>query len=84
MKFLEDIQNWTATEILIGWFVGFILHQSFNAPYRIKNLLGMSQTRYSKFPDCYPCFTFWITLIVTLSPIAAIGAFLIAQILDRK
>ena len=84
MKLLEDIQNWTINDVLIGWFVAFIVHQQMNIAYRIKRLLKMSVTKYSKFPDCYPCFTFWTTLIITFEPMAAILAYLISIIIDRK
>ena len=84
MKLLNDIQTWTVNDVLIGWFVAFIVHQQLNIAYRIKRLFKWSITRYRKFPDCYPCFTFWTTLIITFEPISAIAAYLIAVIIDRK
>jgi len=84
MKLEYVIQNWSATEILIGWFVGFIIHQEFNISYIIKRFFKIRVTKRIKLIDCYPCFTFWVALVVTLSPVSAIGAYLIAILIDKK
>lgn len=84
MKLLGDILNWNITEVVLGWFVAFIVHQEINIAYRIKKLIKVHPTRYIKILDCYPCFTFWTSLILTQSIVASIVAFMIAQFLDRK
>ncbi len=84
MRLLEGIQSWTINDVLIGWFVAFIIHQQFNVAYLIKRAFKMPVTVYRKFPDCYPCFTFWTTLIITFEPMAAILAYLIAILIERK
>lgn len=85
MRLLEDIQNWTWIELaLIGWFIAFILHNKVNVPYLIKRALKWKLTKYRAFPDCYSCFTFWTTLLITFDPMAAIAAYLIAIIIEKQ
>lgn len=84
MRLFEDIQHWTMTNILIGWFVAFLLHKKLNVPYHIKKVFGWSLTRYKAFPDCYSCFTFWITLAITFEPMSAIAAYLISIIIEKE
>lgn len=84
MKLLEDIQHLTWNSVLIGWFVAFILHKKLNVPYHIKMLFGWSLTRYRAFPDCYSCFTFWTTLLITFEPMSAIAAYLISIIIEKE
>lgn len=69
--------------VLIGWFVAFILHQELNAPLYVKRLLRLRISKYYKVIDCYPCVTIWTTLALTWSPLASIGAYLIAVIIDK-
>ena len=69
--------------VLIGWFISYILHQEFNLPYLIRMLFKMSMTKYVKLIDCYPCVSFWVTLGLTWSPLASIGVYLIAVLIDR-
>jgi len=69
--------------VLIGWFVSYILHQELNLPYLIRRLFKMSMTKYVKLIDCYPCVSFWITFGLTWSPLASIGVYLIAVLIDR-
>lgn len=84
MKLFDVIQNWNLTEVFWGWFVAFIIHQELNVAYLIKKATKVHPTRYIKILDCYPCFTFWTSLIITQSITASIITFLIAQFLDRK
>lgn len=69
--------------VLLGWFTAFILHQELNMPFYIKSVLRLRLSKYYKIIDCYPCVTFWITLGLTWSPLASIGAYLIAVIIDK-
>ena len=69
--------------VLLGWFTAFILHQELNAPIYIKRLLKMRVSKYYKLIDCYPCVTFWCTIALTWSPLASVGAYLIAVIIDK-
>lgn len=84
MRYTDAILNSILIDTLIGWFAGFIIHQELNFSYRVKRLFKLRVTKYVKLLDCYPCFTFWVALAITLNPISAIGAYLIAQILDKK
>ena len=80
MKYLIDNIQILA---LIGWFIAFIIHQEWNYPYYLKNALKLDVSKYYKLIDCYPCQTFWITLLLTFSPLASILAFLVAVIIDK-
>jgi hypothetical protein len=85
MKLLGDILCLTWIELaLIGWFIAFILHKKLNVPYLIKREFRWSLTKYRTFPDCYSCFTFWITLLVTFDPMSAIAAYLISIIIEKE
>jgi len=84
MKLSDVIQNWTWTEVIWGWFIAFIIHQELNISWRIKQVFKIHATKYVKLLDCYPCFTFWTSLIVTQSITASIISFLIAHIIDKK
>lgn len=84
MKLLEDTMNWTLNEVFISWFIAYIIHQEFNIAWRIKRALKYSPTRHIKLIDCYPCFTFWTTLIITQSIMTSIITFLLATYLDKK
>lgn len=70
--------------IVVCWFIGFMIHQKWNASYRIKKLLKLKLSKEYKLIDCYPCFSFWLALLVSLNPITALTVFMIAQIIDRK
>lgn len=69
--------------VLLGWFTAFTLHQKLNAPLYVKRILRLRISKYYKVIDCYPCVTFWCTLALTWSPLASIGAYLIAVIIDK-
>ena len=84
MRLLEDTMIWTWTDVFIGWFFGFIIHQEFNIAWRIKRMLNYSPSKYIKLIDCYPCFTFWTALIITQSVMASIISFFLATYLDKK
>lgn len=82
---MEIIKNLSSIEIsLILWFVGFIIHQQFNIAYRLKRLFKIKVTKSIKPLDCYPCFTFWLALAISLSPIHAMTAYVIALIIDKR
>lgn len=84
MKSLLVIDNWTITSALIMWFLTFFIHQKVNIGFYIKRALKFHVTTGIKVLDCYPCFSFWITLFCTFEPLTAIIVFLIATFLDRK
>lgn len=69
---------------LIGWFIGFVLHQKLSLPYHFKRVFNIHVTRNIKLLDCYPCFTFWVTIILTFNPLSAILAYLISLIISKK
>lgn len=51
---------------VLSLFIAFFLYWEVNFPFRFKILFKISITRNIKIIDCFPCFTFWITLIVTV------------------
>ena len=69
---------------LFGWFVAFLIHQEYNLPYRIKKLLRIVPTHYIKVIDCFPCFAFWVTLLITAQPITAIAVYAFAITTERQ
>ena len=72
------------TMIVLTWFAGFMIHQKFNASYRIKRLFKLKVSKEYKLIDCYPCFSFWLALGLSFSPITALTVYMIAIIIDRK
>lgn len=83
MKYLTDINYLTASNVILLWLLTYCLHQKWNIPYYIKKRIGLHVTKRVKLLDCYPCFSFWITLICTFEPLTAIVVFFIATVLDK-
>ena len=81
---MKDLTTFNFAIALLGWFVAFLIHQEYNLPYRIKKLLRIVPTRYIKVIDCFPCFAFWVTLIITAQPITAIAVYAFAITTERQ
>lgn len=81
------MKDWTTFNFalaLLGWFIAFLIHQEYNLPYRIKKLLRIVPTNYIKVIDCFPCFAFWVTLLITAQPITAIAVYAFAITTERQ
>lgn len=83
MKFVQDILYLTPELMITGWFISYLLTHEFNISFRIKHILNIPQTEYIKLIDCAPCITWWFTLILSLEPITAASAYLIATLIDK-
>lgn len=66
------------------WFGTYFLHQTLNIPFRLKVLFNIKISKEIKPLDCYPCFSFWIALAISLNPITAMLVYFMATIIDRK
>lgn len=75
--------NITPELVVIGWFIAYLLTHELNVSFRIKQFLSIPHTEYIKILDCAPCITWWFTLILSLEPITAAAAYLIATIIDK-
>lgn len=76
--------NFNEVQYLVLLFIVYMAHQRFNMPYYIKRLLRLKLTKHYKLIDCFPCVTFWTTLIITFNPLVSVATFLTAVIIDRK
>jgi len=83
MKFVQDIMIITPEMVILGWFIAYLLTHELNVSFRIKQSLSIPHTEYIKILDCAPCITWWFTLILSLEPITAAAAYLIATIIDK-
>ncbi len=52
--------------LVLCLFIPFFLYWEFNLPFRIKRLFRLSYTKDIKLIDCFPCFTFWTSVIIIL------------------
>lgn len=52
---------------IISLFTSIILLEEISISTRIKLALKISIRKQIKLLDCFPCFTFWISLIFTLT-----------------
>ena len=81
--------NWINTNLnelqyIILLFATFFFYNKLNGIYYLKRLLKIKLTKKVMPLDCYPCTSFWITLIVTFNPIVAMAVYMTAVIIDRK
>lgn len=83
MKYVTDILFLTPELLITGWFIAYLVTHEFNASFRIKRMVGIPPTEYVKLLDCAPCITWWFTLIISLEPVTAAGAYLIATLIDK-
>lgn len=83
MKSFVDINSLTISSLIYSWLLGYCLHQKWNIPYYIKKRIGIHPTKRIKLLDCYPCFSFWISLFCTFEPLTASAVFFVATIIDK-
>ena len=73
--------------IIISLFTSIILLRELSLSYRIKAILKLDQFTPIKVIDCFPCFTFWVSIITLLftneNIIYSLATFVIATILDK-
>ena len=55
-----------AFTIIISLFTSIILLRELSLSYRIKSILKLDQFKSIKLIDCFPCCTFWISIITLL------------------
>lgn len=80
--------NWINFELQplwIGfiWFGVFILHYKLNAGYYVRKILRIKQTKPVKIIDCFPCQSFWTSLIITFNPLTAVLVYFMAQSTEK-
>ena len=73
--------------IIISFFSSLVLLRELSLSYRIKSILKLDQFTSIKVLDCFPCFTFW-TSIITLffthdNIIYSLAVFILATIYDK-
>lgn len=74
----EDVST-----IFLAWFIGFVLSEQIGISYWIKKLFRIKLTREIKILDCYPCFSFWVALGLSLNLYIAIIVYFIAIKIDK-
>ena len=52
--------------VILSLFIAFILHHELNIGYYIRKALKLRISQPIKPLDCFPCFTFWLTILITL------------------
>jgi len=48
----------------ISLFISILLTEEINVGYYIRRILGIRRSKTIKILDCFPCFTFWLSLLV--------------------
>lgn len=73
--------------IIISLFISIILVFELSIAFRIKNAFKIDQFKYIKILQCFPCFTWWISIIVIIlttgNIIESMATFVIASIIDK-
>jgi len=78
--------SWISLNIenfIIITFAIYVSYFSFNLPYRVRRVTGFSMTKPIKLLDCFPCGSFWFSLVLTGNPIFAMAVFLTSKLLDN-
>lgn len=76
--------------LVLSLFIAFFLYWEVNISFRIKKALTLSYTRSIKLLDCFPCFTFWTSIIVTVINqnisywYIPLATFLIAKVYEKS
>lgn len=55
--------------IILSLFIGLVAVKKWNIAYYIRRRLKMERDAPLKPFDCLPCFSFWISLIITIGVI---------------
>ncbi len=73
--------------VIITLFCSILLQKEWNISFRIKTLLKKSIAKEIKLLDCFPCFSFWLSIPVILithgQPIDAMAVFVTASIINK-
>lgn len=54
------------TVLIISFFASLFLFEDVNLSARIKILFNIPQRKNIQLLDCFPCFTFWISVTITI------------------
>ena len=52
--------------IILALFLGVVIHKEFNISARIKSMLKIRISKYIKILDCFPCFTWWLSVLISV------------------
>jgi len=52
--------------ILTSLFISFLLRDDLNIGYYLRKWLGIRISKSIKILDCFPCFSFWISILVSI------------------
>lgn len=52
--------------IVLSFFTAFVLYEDINLSARIKILFKVPLRKNIQVLDCFPCFTFWISVATTI------------------
>ena len=73
--------------IIISLFIAILLLREWSLSSRAKSLLGIDPFKFVKVLDCFPCFTFWTSVIVVICTqeniIYSLATFVVASIIDK-
>lgn len=72
--------------IILSLFVSVIISHELNFGYYFRKLFGIRISKPVKFLDCFPCFTFWTSVVMMFvlndNLMLPITTFLISKIYD--
>lgn len=72
--------------VFLALFITVILDHELNFGYYIRKLFGIRISKPVKLLDCFPCLSFWVSIIITLVTgcdyFVPIYTFLISKIYD--
>jgi hypothetical protein len=73
--------------ITIALFTSILLLREWSISLRIKTLLKLDPFKQIKLIECFPCFSFWTSVIVLIftqeNIIYSLATYVIASILDK-
>jgi len=73
--------------IIISLFTSILLLHEWSIGLRFKTFFKLDPFKQIKLLECFPCFTFWTSIIVLIftqeNVIYSLATFVIASILDR-
>lgn len=79
MKYIELILNFDINRYIFAMALVFVLIDSLGLQTRIKRAFKIKITEHVKLIDCFPCLSFWISLIVTFNLTTAFAVFITAK-----
>jgi hypothetical protein len=73
--------------IIISFFSSIVLLRELSLAYRVKSMIKLDQFTPIKVLDCFPCFTFWVSIITLFftqdNIIYSLAIFILATIYDK-